>query len=130
MATGKGQSHDLGTPVSRQVSHVVGEGRIGRDALSRRSNGRTNQNRQEPSTPVKIILPYSMVIQWSDVDEVYMVTLPEFDHAKTHGKTYAAAAKQGQLLIESFLMWYQQDGKPLPTPQKFVFENEELLAPT
>ena len=57
-----------------------------------------------------------MLIQWSDEDAAYVVTLPEFDGAKTHGDTYSKAATQGRQLIESFLMWYEQDGKPLPMP--------------
>jgi len=63
-----------------------------------------------------------MIIQWSDEDEVYLVTLPEFDNALTHGKTYEAAARQGRLLIESFIMWHEQDGKPLPAPNLFDFD--------
>ena len=63
-----------------------------------------------------------MVIQWSDEDEVYVVTLPEFDDARTHGETYEKAARQGRLLIESFVMWYEQDGKDLPEPRTFAVE--------
>ena len=63
-----------------------------------------------------------MVIRWSDEDQVFIVTLPEFDDAKTHGETYEKAAKQGRLLIETFDMWYEQEGKDLPHPQTFVFD--------
>ncbi len=30
----------------------------------------------------------SMVIQWSDEDQVFVVTLPEFHGAQSHGETY------------------------------------------
>lgn len=63
-----------------------------------------------------------MLIRWSDEDEVFVVTLPEFDDATTHGETYERAARQGRLLIESFIMWYGQDGKDLPEPQMFSLE--------
>ena len=63
-----------------------------------------------------------MLIQWSDEDEAFIVTLPEFDDAKTHGETYEKAARQGRLLIESFIMWYGQDGKPLPEAHKFSMD--------
>ncbi len=63
-----------------------------------------------------------MLIQWSDEDKVYIVTLPEFDNAHTHGETYEKAARQGRLLIESFMMWKQQDGEALPEPNKFDVE--------
>ena len=64
-----------------------------------------------------------MLIRWSDEDGVFIASLPEFDDAKTHGETYEKAARQGRLLIESFIMWYGQDGKPLPTPNKFMAEH-------
>ena len=65
---------------------------------------------------------FSMLIQWSDEDQVFIVTLPEFENARTHGETYEKAARQGRLLIESFIMWYEQDGKPLPAPSLFDFD--------
>lgn len=60
-----------------------------------------------------------MVIRWSEEDQIYIATLPEFDDAATHGETYEKAAKQGRLLIESFIMWHEQDGNPLPEPRMF-----------
>jgi antitoxin HicB len=64
--------------------------------------------------------PYSMVIQWSDEDRVYVVTLPEFGpFCKTHGSTYEEAAKQGQEVLESLIAVYTEDGRPLPEPAKF-----------
>jgi len=73
-------------------------------------------------------LQFSMLIRWSDEDRTYIVTLPEFDHAKTHDDTYEHAAKMGRELIESFILWYGQDGKTLPTPNKFVVDEEALIA--
>jgi predicted RNase H-like HicB family nuclease len=67
-----------------------------------------------------------MLIRWSDGDGAYIVTLPEFDNAKTHGNTYEAAARQGRDLIESCVMWYQQDGRPLPPPFVFVYPGEDF----
>jgi predicted RNase H-like HicB family nuclease len=56
---------------------------------------------------------YSMVIQWSDEDNCYLVHLPEFPWQKyhTHGKTYEEAAKHGQEVIESLIEWYQEQGR-------------------
>lgn len=66
-----------------------------------------------------------MLIRWSDEDQAYIVMLPEFDNAKTHGSTYEAAARMGGELIESFIMWYRQDGKPLPPPRLFVYPGHD-----
>ncbi|MGI2907898.1 type II toxin-antitoxin system HicB family antitoxin [Tolypothrix sp. VBCCA 56010] len=59
---------------------------------------------------------YSMVIQWSDEDNCYLVHLPEFSWQQfhTHGKTYEEAAKHGQEVIESLIEWYHEQGKLLP----------------
>ena len=71
------------------------------------------------STSDREHLHYSMVIQWSDEDQAYMLSIPEFPGNFTHGKTYEEAVKQGRDLIESLIMWAEQDGKPLPEPRVF-----------
>jgi predicted RNase H-like HicB family nuclease len=65
---------------------------------------------------------YSMLIEWSDRDNTYVVSFPEWEAAgwrgHTDGKTYQEAAKKGAALLESYIMWGQQDGK-LPKPALF-----------
>ena len=63
---------------------------------------------------------YSMIIQRSVEDQAYIVSLPEFPGNLTHGETYEEAVRQGEDLIESLIMWAQQDGTPLPEPQVFA----------
>ena len=63
---------------------------------------------------------YSMLIQWSDEDQVFVVTLPEFGpYAQTHGSTYAEAAQQGEDALESLIAVYEEEGRPLPKAAKF-----------
>ena len=60
---------------------------------------------------------YAMIIQWSEEDKCFVVTLPEFTDVMqpaTHGFTYEEAAKHGQELLETLIDIYRQDGKPLP----------------
>jgi predicted RNase H-like HicB family nuclease len=64
---------------------------------------------------------YSMIIQWSHEDNVFIVSLPEFPHCKTHGETYAEAVQSGQDMIETIIEFYRQEQKPLPEPQTFIF---------
>ncbi len=62
---------------------------------------------------------YSLIIQWSDEDECFVVTLPEFTDVMqpaTHGDTYEEAAKNGRELLETPIEIYKEDGKPLPQP--------------
>lgn len=61
---------------------------------------------------------YSIIIQWSEEDQLFLVTLPEFTDVMqpcTHGKDYQEALQNAQDLIESLIEIYQEDNKPLPT---------------
>ena len=61
---------------------------------------------------------YTIIIQWSDEDEKYIVSLPEFNtYAHTHGETYEEARKNAQEVLELLIENYQAIGKPLPQPQ-------------
>jgi predicted RNase H-like HicB family nuclease len=58
-----------------------------------------------------------MVIQWSDEDRVYVVTLPEFGpYARTHGATYEKAAKSGREVLDLLIESAKEDRQPLPLP--------------
>lgn len=58
---------------------------------------------------------YSMVIEWSDEDELYIVSLPEWgDLAHTHGKTYEEAAHNGQEVLDLLVESAQEHGEALP----------------
>ncbi len=60
-----------------------------------------------------------MLIQWSDEDHVYIVTLPEFGGPKTHGDTYEEAAKNGREVLELLIESCLELGDSLPTPAKY-----------
>jgi predicted RNase H-like HicB family nuclease len=60
---------------------------------------------------------FSMLIQWSDEDQVFVVSLPEFGpYCKTHGSTYEEAAKTGHELVKLLVETYQTEGRALPEP--------------
>jgi antitoxin HicB len=63
---------------------------------------------------------YSLLIQWSDEDQLYLVTLPEFVEIamqpSTYGQTYEEAVKNSQEAIEGYLAYYVEDGLAIPTP--------------
>jgi predicted RNase H-like HicB family nuclease len=70
---------------------------------------------------------YSMLIQWSDEDQVFVVSLPEFGSSnRTHGATYEEAAKNGKEVLDLLVETYQAEGWPLPPPAKF--ESTESVA--
>jgi predicted RNase H-like HicB family nuclease len=68
-----------------------------------------------------------MLIRWSDEDQVFVVSLPEFGPSnQTHGATYEEAAKNGQEVLDLLVETYQAEGWALPAPAKF--ESSESVA--
>jgi antitoxin HicB len=69
-------------------------------------------------------LRYTMVIQWSDADQAYLVSLPEWADRVlgpvTHGESYEDAVKHGHEALEALIASSQKHQEPLPTPQVFV----------
>src|SRR5579884_1784902 len=65
---------------------------------------------------------YSMLIEWSDRDNCYVVSFPEWEafgwHGHTDGKTYQEAAKKGAEMLDAYITWGQEDGN-LPNPALF-----------
>lgn len=64
---------------------------------------------------------YSMVIEWSDKDGVYVVSLPEWGSgARTHGSTYDEAVHNGQEVLAMLVERATETGKPLPPVRVFA----------
>ena len=60
---------------------------------------------------------YSMIIEWSDDDQTFIVTIPDLPGARSHAGTYVAAAEEGQRLIEEWLEIARERGWSLPRPR-------------
>jgi predicted RNase H-like HicB family nuclease len=61
-----------------------------------------------------------MVIRWSEEDQVFVVSLPEFgEYAQTHGNTYEEAARSGREVLELLVESFRVEGRPLPAPQLY-----------
>jgi len=77
-------------------------------------------------------LRYSMLIQWSDEDHKYLVTLPEWANVNsggpsTHGDTYEDAARMGQECLELLVSSHEEELEgPIPDPDVYVSEEEAL----
>lgn len=63
-------------------------------------------------------LKYQMIIQWSEEDESFLVSFPDFpgQQWRTHGATYAEAAANGIEALESLVLAYQATNEALPEP--------------
>ena len=64
-------------------------------------------------------MKYTIIIQWSNEDQCYVVLLPEFTHVMqpcTHGDTYEKALKNAQEVLELLIETALENGEPLPEP--------------
>jgi predicted RNase H-like HicB family nuclease len=61
-----------------------------------------------------------MLIQWSDEDQLFLVTIPEFAERVvmpcTHGKSREDAIRKGEEVIEMYLDAWQAEGESIPDP--------------
>lgn len=59
---------------------------------------------------------YSILIQWSEEDQSYVASLPEFgSYALTHGATYEEALRNAREVLDLLI----EDTSPLPSPRTF-----------
>ena len=59
---------------------------------------------------------YAIIIDWSDADQAFLVTVPDLPGCRTHGATYTEAARKGQDAIDGWVELQLADGRPLPAP--------------
>jgi predicted RNase H-like HicB family nuclease len=70
--------------------------------------------------------PYSMVLEWDPRSDIFVVTVPEFRGARTHGDTYEEAVEMGREVIESFVDLAREDRDSLPPVR--IFEPRRVRA--
>ena len=64
---------------------------------------------------------YTIIIQWSDEDQCYVVSLPEWgEFCHTHGDTYEEALANAQEVLELLIASAQNNHEPLPEPQHLI----------
>src|ERR687897_3345386 len=71
---------------------------------------------------------YSVILEWDDVDRIYVVTVPELPGCQTHGKTLEEAARQARDAIESWVDGARERNWPLPKPRHFVPEEAPVAS--
>jgi predicted RNase H-like HicB family nuclease len=64
---------------------------------------------------------YSMIVQWSDEDRLFLVTIPEFADRVvmpcTHSQTRSEAIHKGEEVIEMYLEAWEAEGESIPEPR-------------
>ncbi len=59
---------------------------------------------------------YSMAIDWSDEDQLFLASFPGIPHVVTHGATREEAAAQGDEVIRLWLAGFRETGRQAPPP--------------
>ena len=60
---------------------------------------------------------YGLNIIWSEEDQGYIATCPEFPGLSAFGESFEKAVAEAKLAQELFVETYQSEGVPLPIPQ-------------
>jgi predicted HicB family RNase H-like nuclease len=61
-------------------------------------------------------LPYSVKIIWSEEDEAFLATIPEFPGLSAFGETQQEALEEALFVAEDMIDIKEEDGDPLPEP--------------
>jgi predicted RNase H-like HicB family nuclease len=72
---------------------------------------------------------YTVIIQWSDEDQCYVVSLPEWGKScKTHGETYEEAAANARDVLEMLIESHDPAVEgPLPKPKLFHYPGADVM---
>ncbi len=69
-------------------------------------------------------MQYSMLIEWSDDDAAFLVTLPEWEGRVfgpvSHGETYEEAVCNGKEALAALVASTQKHGESLPAPRPYA----------
>ena len=60
---------------------------------------------------------YSINVVWSDEDECYIATIPEFTGLSAFGDTQEGAIQEALVALEGFIEIYKEDNVPIPIPK-------------
>ena len=60
---------------------------------------------------------YSFNVTWSERDNAYVATCPEFPGLSAFGDTAAEALEEAGIAVSLFIEEYEADGVPLPQPR-------------
>lgn len=62
---------------------------------------------------------YSIVIQWSQKDNCFVASLPEWGDYNTHGESYEQTLDNAQKILSSLIESFISQGKVLPEAKTF-----------
>jgi len=60
---------------------------------------------------------YELIIYWSEVDQSFIVEVPELSGCMADGETYQEAVQNVEVVIQEWLETAQELGRPIPEPK-------------
>ncbi|MCY7273262.1 MAG: type II toxin-antitoxin system HicB family antitoxin [Phormidesmis sp. CAN_BIN44] len=62
-------------------------------------------------------IKYELIIYWSEVDQAFIVEVPELPGCVADGETYQEAVQNVEVVIQQWLETAHELGRPIPEPK-------------
>lgn len=62
-------------------------------------------------------IKYELIIYWSEVDQAFIVEVPELLGCAADGGTYQTAVQNAEVVIQEWIEAAQKLGRPIPEPK-------------
>lgn len=62
---------------------------------------------------------YSVLIQYDNIDQIYIASIPELQGCMAHGKTQEEAFREVNIVRDMWIQTAQEKGLPIPEPHLF-----------
>jgi predicted RNase H-like HicB family nuclease len=60
---------------------------------------------------------YELIIYWSEIDQAFIVEVPELAGCAADGETYQEAVQNAEIVIQEWLETAEELGRSLPVPK-------------
>jgi len=61
-------------------------------------------------------IKYELILYWSEVDQAFIVEVPELPGCAADGETYQEAVQNAEVVIQAWIQTAQALGRPIPEP--------------
>ena len=62
-------------------------------------------------------IKYELILYWSEVDQSFVVEVPEMPGCAADGETYQEAVQNAEVVIQQWIETAQELGRPIPEPK-------------
>ena len=62
-------------------------------------------------------IKYELILYWSEVDQSFVVEVPELSGCAADGETYQEAVQNAEVVIQQWIETAQEVGRPIPEPK-------------